>query len=84
MIDSSYIGKVEKAHRYAEEKERFTFLNLQVMVRGDNGEYVVTFDHGQWHCNYEYFKSHGFDSHKMAVEKLLGEMLFKGEKPAVS
>ncbi len=84
MIDSSYIGKVEKAHRYSEEKERFTFLNLPVMVRGDNGEYVVTFDHGQWHCNSEYFKSHGFDSHTMAVEKLLGEMLFKGEKPAAS
>ena len=86
MIDSSYIGKVEKAHRYANERERFTFLNLQVVVRGDNSEYVVTFDHGQWHCKSEYFKAHGFDSHTMAVEKLLGDMLFQadGEKPAAS
>ncbi len=82
MMDSSYIGKVEKAHRYSEEKDRFTFLNLQVVVRGDNGEYIVTFDHGQWHCNSEYFKNHGFDSHTMAVEKLLGDMLYKGDKPA--
>lgn len=80
MHDSSMIGKVEKAHRYAQERDRFTFLNFQVVVRGDNGEYLVTYDHGKWDCNSEYFKNHGFDSHTMAVEHLLGEMLAKSEK----
>jgi hypothetical protein len=40
MMDSSMIGKVEKAHRYAQERDRFQFLTFQVMVRGDNGEYL--------------------------------------------
>lgn len=80
MMDSSMIGKVEKAHRYAEEKDRFTFLTFQVMVRGDNGEYLVTYDHGKWTCNSEYFKTHGVDSHTMAVERLLEGMLFQPEQ----
>ena len=75
MLDSSMIGKVEKAHRYAQEHDRFVFLNFQVMVRGDNGEYLVTYDHGKWECNSEYFRNHGFDSHTMAVERLLDGML---------
>lgn len=80
MMDSSMIGKVEKAHRYAEEHDRFQFLTFQVMVRGDNGEYLVTYDHGQWSCNSEYFKNHGFDSHTMAVQRLLEGMLYEPEK----
>jgi hypothetical protein len=80
MMDSSLIGKVEKAHRYAQERDRFRFLNFQVVVRGDNGEYVVSYDHGTWSCNSEYFKAHGFDSHTMAVEQLLGEMLIEHQK----
>ncbi len=75
MMDSSVIGKIEKANRYAQEKERFEFLTFSMIVKGDNGEYLVTYDHGKWHCNSEYFQSHGFDSHTMAVEKLLDGML---------
>jgi hypothetical protein len=75
MMDSSLISKVEKASRYASQHERFKFLNFQVVVRGDNGEYLVTYDHGQWKCNSEYFQRHGYDSHTMAVEKLLEGML---------
>ena len=82
MTDSSMIGKVEKAHRYAEEKDRFEFLTFTVRVRGDNGDYLVTYDHGQWRCNSEYFEKHGCDSHTMAVERLLEGMLFAPEKAA--
>jgi len=74
------IGKVEKAVRYAQERDRFQFLTFQVMVRGDNGEYLVIYDHGQWHCNSEYFQKHGVDSHTMAVERLLEGMLYQPEK----
>jgi hypothetical protein len=82
MMDSSVIGKIEKAQRYSTEKDRFEFLTFSVMVRGDNGEYLVTYDHGQWRCNSEYFAKHGFDSHTMAVEKLLAGMLTKLEPAA--
>ncbi len=79
MMDSSHIGKREKARRYAQERDRFKFLNFQVAVHGDNGDYLVTYDHGKWHCNSEYFQKHGYDSHTMAVEELLSDMLAKPE-----
>ena len=75
MADSGYIGKVEKAQRYAAEPQRFKFLNFQVVVQGDNGDHLVTYDHGEWRCNSDYFKNHGYDSHTMAVERLLSGML---------
>jgi hypothetical protein len=53
---------------------------FSVIVKGDNGEYLVTYDHGQWSCNSEYFARHGYDSHTMAVEKLLDEMLHQPER----
>ena len=79
MTDSSHIGKREKARRYAKERDRFKFLKFEVAVRGDNGDYVVKYDHGKWHCNSEYFQKHGYDSHTMAVEEMLNDMLAKPE-----
>ena len=75
MIDSSLIGKVEKAARYSSEHDRFRFQSFQVTVRGDNGDHVVTYDNGKWACDSEYFQTHGYDSHTMAVEKLLEGMI---------
>ena len=36
-MNSSLIGKIEKAKRYAREKDRFHFQSFSVMVSGDNG-----------------------------------------------
>ena len=82
MADSGYIGKVEKAQRYATEPQRFKFLSFQVVVEGDNDNHLVTYDHGTWRCNSDYFKNHGYDSHTMAMERLLGGML-EEKKPAL-
>ena len=62
MMDSSMIGKIEKAHRYAAECNRFESLLCSVIIKVDNGEYLVPYDYGQWSCNSEYFAKHGFDS----------------------
>lgn len=74
-MDSSLIGKVEKATRYSNEHDRFSFKAFQVTVRGDNNDHVVSYDNGKWSCDSEYFQTHGYDSHTMAVEKLLEGML---------
>ena len=36
-MQSSMIGKIEKAHRYAEERSRFDFHSLVVTVHGKIG-----------------------------------------------
>ena len=74
-MQSSLIGKIEKAKRYAEEKDRIKFSELTVKFRGDNDEYVLTFRQGKWTCSCHHFASEGICSHTMALQRILGEML---------
>ena len=74
-MDSGLIGKVEKAHRYAAERERFSFTSLAVTVRGDNDEHVVTLQDGAWTCGCEYFGRHAVCAHSMSLERLLDGMV---------
>ena len=74
-MDSGLIGKVEKAHRYATEHDRFTFTQVTVNVRGDNDAHTVTFDDGAWRCGCEYFAHHSVCAHSMAIERLLEGMV---------
>jgi len=68
------IGKIEKAHRYAEERDRFTFEALEVRVRGDNAEHTVTLASGAWRCSCDFFGHNGACAHSMATERLLAGM----------
>ncbi|MBI3537978.1 MAG: hypothetical protein HY070_10520 [Chloroflexi bacterium] len=75
-MDSSLIGKIEKAKRYATEADRrVAFNQFTVTVQGDNNSYAVSFDHGRWACACHYFQTHGPCSHTMAMERILGAML---------
>jgi len=75
-MDSSMIGKVEKAKRYATEAhKRIVFKQFRVSLEGDNSTYDVTFDGGRWTCGCKYFASRGLCSHTMAMERVLGSML---------
>lgn len=74
-MDSGMIGKVEKAHRYAEERGRFAIRELSVMVRGDNTEHLVTLDAGQWRCNCDFFQHRSTCAHTMALELMLDGMI---------
>jgi hypothetical protein len=75
-MDSSMIGKIEKAKRYATEaNRRVIFKQFRVSLEGDNNMYDVSFDNGRWACGCKYFASHGLCSHTMAMERVLGVML---------
>ena len=74
-MQSSLIGKIEKANRYAQETERITFSELSVKFRGENGSYDTSYKEGKWHCSCHFFPSWGRCSHTMALEKILGKML---------
>jgi hypothetical protein len=74
-MQSSLIGKIEKAKRYAEERDRVKFAELTVKFRGDNDEYVLAFRQGKWTCSCHHFASEGICSHIMALQRILGEML---------
>ncbi len=74
-MQSSLIGKIEKAKRYAEEKDRITFSELAVRFRGENSDYDTSYRDGKWHCTCSFFSSWGMCSHTMAMERILVEML---------
>lgn len=74
-MQSSLIGKVEKAKRYAEEPGRVTLSELAVDFRGEHSRYAVSYRNGKWHCTCHFFSQWGLCSHTMALQRLLGEML---------
>ena len=76
-MNSSLIGKIEKAKRYAAERHRLRFRNFSVDFQGDNDAHSVTYDEFGWRCSCDFFAGRGFCSHTMALERVLDGMLPK-------
>ena len=74
-MQSSLIGKIEKAKRYAQETDRVTFSALSVKFRGENDTYDTSFKDGKWRCTCNFFSKWGLCCHTMAMEKILSSML---------
>ncbi len=74
-MQSSLIGKIEKAKRYAQETERITFSELSVKFQGEHDNYTISYQDGKWHCSCHFFSNWGLCSHTMALQKILGDML---------
>jgi len=74
-LNSGMIGKIAKAHRYAEERSRFRFSGLAVTIHGDNDDHEVCFQDGALVCGCDFFRHESVCAHTMAVERLLTGML---------
>ena len=74
-MQSSLIGKIEKAKLYAQEKDRFTFSEFSVKLRAENVSYDVSYHDDKWHCTCNFFSNWGTCSHTMALERILDTML---------
>ena len=75
-MHSSLIGKIEKARRYADEREqRITFDALAVRFHGENDEHEVRLDGARWSCSCDFFDGWGVCCHTMALERVLDGML---------
>jgi len=74
-MQSSLIGKIEKAKRYAQEPERVTISNFSAEFRGENDSHTLSLSDGKWHCNCHFFAQWGECVHIMTLQRLLGKML---------
>jgi hypothetical protein len=74
-VQSSLIGKVQKAKQYAQEPERVRFTQFSISFAGENGDHVVGYHDGAWQCTCHFFAGWKICCHTMAVEKLLGVMV---------
>ena len=79
-MDSGMISKIQKAKRYAQERERIHFVEFEVAFRGDHNSYTVSYDRGQWNCGCNFFASRGVCSHTITLERVLGVMLVPKEE----
>ncbi|MCD4752018.1 MAG: hypothetical protein K8R40_02995 [Anaerolineaceae bacterium] len=79
-MDFGLISKRDKARRYAEERERFTFEEFKVKIKGTNNDHYVTYNHGNWDCDCGFFASHNYCGHTMSLEIILDKMLKEKEK----
>lgn len=75
VMQSSLIGKIEKAQRYAQERDRIKFSAFTASFRGENADHTVSYEDGQWHCSCSFFSKWGLCSHTMALQKILVPML---------
>lgn len=74
-MDSSVISKIEKAKRYASERDRFRFTQFSVQFHGSNNDHAVSFENGAWKCDCEYFVLHNWCCHTKALELILDKMI---------
>ena len=76
-MQSSLIGKIEKAKLYAQETERICFSEFSAKFRGEHDTYITGYKEGKWQCSCHFFSKWGLCSHTMALQKILGNMLPK-------
>ena len=74
-MDYGMIGKIEKAKRYAQERQRFHFSSFTVTMDGENNPHTVHYENNEWHCDCDFFLTRGRCSHTMALEFILEGML---------
>ena len=74
-MDSSMIGKIQKAKQYAEQLDRIKFNEFKVTFEGKHSTHLVSYSDGRWSCDCGFFAKRGVCSHTMALERVLGVML---------
>lgn len=77
-MDYGMIGKIEKAKMYAEERDRIQFETFRVRIQGDNNIHFVSYDHGNWDCDCDFFATRAVCGHTMAMERVLNNMVELG------
>ncbi|SUZ78452.1 uncharacterized protein METZ01_LOCUS31306 [marine metagenome] len=80
-MDSSIIGKIEKARQYAEQKDRVNITSFAAKFKGNHDQYDVRFEDGNWRCECHFFATREVCSHTMALQRILDEMLTPQPEP---
>ena len=76
-MDSSIIGKIDKARKYAEEKDRVSINSFSATFQGNHNSYDVSFKDGAWDCECHFFATRTVCSHTMALQRMLEDVLAK-------
>lgn len=75
QMNSGLIGKIEKAKRYAQERNRIHVRGLRVDFAGENDGHEVSLEGDTWRCSCNFFAGWGACAHTMALERIFEGML---------
>ena len=73
-MQSSLIGKIQKAHLYAQEPDRVSVQGFSAEFRGEHDTYQLAFRDGKWSCTCGFYPEWGVCSHIMATQRLMGSI----------
>ena len=74
-MNSGLIGKVDKAKKYALERDRMHVNALSVDFQGENDTHHVALEGESWACSCDFFAGWGACAHTMALERVLDGMI---------
>ena len=74
-MQSSVIGKIDKARQYAQERERVNITSLTATFQGNHRSHRLKYEDGKWSCSCSFFPNHGMCSHTVAFQRIAGPML---------
>ncbi len=80
-MDYGLMRKIEKAKRYAEQRDRIHINSLMVTFDGDNNPHTVRFENNGWQCDCDFFQTRKQCSHTMALEIILESMITQTSLP---
>ena len=83
-MDSSMIGKIEKAMLYAQEPERIQFQSFELTFDGDHTGHTLQYNDGSWQCDCHFFENYGICSHVMALERMLAGSVRTADAPPIA
>ena len=81
-MNSSMIGKIEKAHRYAKEPERVRIHSVEATFHGGHDDHRISLGSDGWHCSCHAVSSHvlGTCAPVMAMQQILSVMLSEEDR----
>jgi hypothetical protein len=75
-VDSRAQDTAQAATKLAHERDaRIHFQSFDVEISGENVRHRVSYDHGTWSCDCEFYQQHAHCSHTTAMKLSLGRML---------
>ena len=74
-MNSSLIGKIEKAIMYEHEPDRVQIKDLEADFRGEHDTYHIKLSNNHWSCSCSFYSGYGTCSHVMAAQRILAPML---------
>jgi hypothetical protein len=74
-MQSSVINKIEKARRYAEERDRICMQAFSATIKGDHSSHLISLKDDVWTCDCYYFSLQGLCSHTMALQRVLVDII---------